>query len=88
MYVDYGTPQYVKTSELRTLHKRFAELPVQAIKSKLYGITPVDDVGWSEEAIQFLYKICMNKLFVAEIISIKPEVRQLLLLDLFIPSNC
>jgi len=39
-YLDYGTIATVKKDSLRYLHKRFGDLPGQAIEAKLAGIKP------------------------------------------------
>merc|ERR1719187_635243 len=50
LYVDYGTNTRVKKDTLRYLHKKFGQLPAQAIKARLAGIKPVDGLRrWDRE---------------------------------------
>lgn len=74
LYVDYGTTGFVGIDDLRILHKKFSDLPVQAIKAKLHDIVPIDENGWSEAAVEYLFEICLDNFFMAEIVTVKPEI--------------
>ena len=50
LYVDYGNSAVVEADCLVELPEKFAQLPVQAWKCQLAGISPADGRTWSKEA--------------------------------------
>ncbi|KAL7648909.1 UNVERIFIED_CONTAM: hypothetical protein RMT77_000843 [Armadillidium vulgare] len=67
-YIDYGTNDSVSLYSLYYLHRKFFDLPAQAIKCSLHGIQPVNKkTSWPKsDTLQFL-NMARDKSFVAYI---------------------
>ena len=75
MFVDNGTTCRVQKSDLRFMHKDFAQLPMQAIEASLTNLVPVGGgTEWPcETGICFL-ELVENKELVAIVSAVDHEV--------------
>ena len=53
-YIDYGNDEYVVSSELKHLTKKFCELPMQAILCSLHDLYPTEEVCLLSTLILFI----------------------------------
>ena len=59
LFVDFGTVDKVRLKDMRLLHKRFLDLPAQAILARMWGI--MDIVGKEVEAKKSLVQLVSEK---------------------------
>ncbi|XP_049949163.1 uncharacterized protein LOC126457138 [Schistocerca serialis cubense] len=65
-YIDYGTVGYVRSEELRFMHRDFAQLPMQGIPSRLANVEPA--VGeWKKEVSNYFLDLVRGKILMAVI---------------------
>jgi hypothetical protein len=75
LFVDYGTTSKVKKSDLRFMHRDFAELPIQAIKASLANLMPVGGAEkWPRETSNRFLELVSDKSLVAALSSVDHEV--------------
>ena len=61
LFVDFGTVDKVRMKDVRLLHKRFLELPAQAILARMWGVTDV--IGKEVEAKKSLVQLVSENVF-------------------------
>nr|KAG5701506.1 hypothetical protein BaRGS_000902 [Batillaria attramentaria] len=60
-FIDYGNVEKVPLANIRCLTKETAEIPAQAINCTLFGLKPLTESGWSEEALTYFRKFVEDK---------------------------
>ena len=57
-YLDYGSTCIVNLDQVSHLHVQFTKLPIQAMRSRLYGVAPTwDNMVWSVEDCQQFFDL-------------------------------
>lgn len=75
LFVDYGTTGRVKKSDLRFMHRDFAEFPIQAIKASLVNLVPTGGAEkWPRKVSKRFLELVSDKNLVAVISSVDHEV--------------
>ncbi|XP_033607617.1 tudor domain-containing protein 5 isoform X4 [Cryptotermes secundus] len=78
LFVDYGTTGRVKKSDLRFMHRDFAEFPIQAIKASLVNLVPTGGAEkWPRKVSKRFLELVSDKNLVAVISSVDHEAREL-----------
>ncbi|GJQ83207.1 putative P granule organization [Trypoxylus dichotomus] len=73
-FIDYGTVSVISTNTVCYLHNQYAELPEQAIRTRLAGIYPrTENEQWSRAGAMRFLSLVMQKDLVAQIIKIDEE---------------
>lgn len=75
LFIDYGTTGRVKKSDLRFMHRDFAEFPIQAIKASLVNLVPAGgEEKWPRKVNKRFLELVSDKNLVAVISSVDHEV--------------
>ena len=70
-YIDFGTKHTVTLDKLRLLHKRFLDLPAQAIKVRLWGCKDNEDLHvLTPELSQSFYRMAIDGNFISSLCGI------------------
>jgi tudor domain-containing protein 1/4/6/7 len=72
-FIDYGNDEWAELSAVRPLQAEFRALKPMAISCTLAHVKPVSGSEWSEEAINIMEELTIDKQLVAHVVATDPD---------------